>query len=78
VPLPKPANHTQFLQPPPTPRLNPGVLAVKRVDGIPTVFPADGGEVSPEEDLLEVRSGLGRGVLVEGRGRDWFEVGVGG
>ncbi|KAF6252467.1 Quinolinate phosphoribosyl transferase [Scenedesmus sp. NREL 46B-D3] len=32
----------------------PGVLAVKRVDGVPTVFPADGGEVAPEEDLLQV------------------------
>lgn len=31
-----------------------GVLAVKRVDGVPTVFPADSGEVSPQEDLLQV------------------------
>lgn len=30
----------------------PGVLAVKRVDGVPTAFPAD--EVAPEEDLLQV------------------------
>ncbi|PSC68478.1 nicotinate phosphoribosyltransferase [Micractinium conductrix] len=30
----------------------PGVLAVKRVNGVPTVFPAD--EVAPEEDLLQV------------------------
>jgi nicotinamide phosphoribosyltransferase len=32
----------------------PGRLAVKRVDGVPTVFPADGGEVAPEEDMLRV------------------------
>jgi hypothetical protein len=32
-----------------------GVLAVKRVGGVPTVFPADSGEVSPEEDMLQVR-----------------------
>lgn len=31
-----------------------GVLAVKLVDGIPTVFPAETGEVSPEEDLLQL------------------------
>ncbi|KAK9795195.1 hypothetical protein WJX73_003091 [Symbiochloris irregularis] len=30
----------------------PGVLAVKRVDGVPTAFPADSGEVAPEENLL--------------------------
>lgn len=32
----------------------PGVLAVKRVNEVPTVFPADSGEVSPDEDLLQV------------------------
>ena len=32
----------------------PGILAVKRVDGIPTVFPAETGEVKPEENLLQV------------------------
>lgn len=32
----------------------PGVLAVKLVGGIPTVFPADSGLVSPSEDLLQV------------------------
>jgi len=32
----------------------PGTLAVKRVGGVPTVFPADGGEVAPEEDMLRV------------------------
>lgn len=32
----------------------PGRLAVKRVGGVPTVFPADGGEVAPEENLLRV------------------------
>jgi hypothetical protein len=32
-----------------------GVLAVKRVAGVPTVFPADSGEVTPEEDMLQVR-----------------------
>ena len=31
-----------------------GVLAVKRVRGVPTVFPADSGEVEPNEDLLEL------------------------
>jgi hypothetical protein len=31
-----------------------GVLAVKAVNGIPTVFPADSDEVSPEEDMLQV------------------------
>ncbi|MEW5302022.1 MAG: hypothetical protein WDW36_004834 [Sanguina aurantia] len=32
----------------------PGVLAVKRVNGVPRVFPADSGEVSDEENLLQV------------------------
>ncbi|KXZ56944.1 hypothetical protein GPECTOR_1g851 [Gonium pectorale] len=32
----------------------PGVLAVKRVNGVPTVFPADSGEVGPGENLLRV------------------------
>jgi hypothetical protein len=32
-----------------------GVLAVKRVAGVPTVFPADSGEVAAEEDMLQVR-----------------------
>ncbi|KAF8064566.1 hypothetical protein HT031_003366 [Scenedesmus sp. PABB004] len=32
----------------------PGELAVKRVGGVPTVFPADSGEVPPGEDLLQV------------------------
>ena len=32
----------------------PGVLAVKRVNGVPTVFPKDSGEVKPEENLLRV------------------------
>jgi hypothetical protein len=31
-----------------------GVLAVKAVKGVPTVFPADSGEVAPEEDMLQV------------------------
>ena len=31
----------------------PGVLAVKRVHGIPTVFPHDSGDVSASEDLLQ-------------------------
>jgi nicotinamide phosphoribosyltransferase len=30
----------------------PGVLAVKRVDGVPTAFPAE--EVAPADDLLQV------------------------
>ncbi|GMH45188.1 hypothetical protein BSKO_13145 [Bryopsis sp. KO-2023] len=32
----------------------PGVLAVKRVDGVPTVFPAEDGWVNPEENMLKV------------------------
>eukprot|EP00195_Chlamydomonas_chlamydogama_P007155 CAMPEP_0202896810 /NCGR_PEP_ID=MMETSP1392-20130828/5728_1 /ASSEMBLY_ACC=CAM_ASM_000868 /TAXON_ID=225041 /ORGANISM="Chlamydomonas chlamydogama, Strain SAG 11-48b" /LENGTH=503 /DNA_ID=CAMNT_0049582287 /DNA_START=382 /DNA_END=1893 /DNA_ORIENTATION=+ len=32
----------------------PGVLAVKKVNGVPTVFPKDSGEVSDEENLLKV------------------------
>jgi hypothetical protein len=36
------------------------VLAVKRVGGVPTAFPADSGEVAPEEDMLEV---WGEGVF---------------
>ena len=31
-----------------------GALAVKRVGGVPTVFPAEGGHVKPEENLLRV------------------------
>jgi nicotinamide phosphoribosyltransferase len=35
--------------------MNPtGVLAVKRVRGVPTVFPADSGDVAPGEDLLQM------------------------
>lgn len=30
------------------------MLAVKRVNGVPTVFPADSGEVAAHEDMLEV------------------------
>ena len=30
-----------------------GALAVKRVNGVPTVFPRSTGEVSPSEDLLQ-------------------------
>lgn len=33
---------------------HPGKLAIKRVDGVPTAFPADSGEVKPEENLLKV------------------------
>lgn len=32
----------------------PGAMAVKRVDGVPTAFPADGGHVAPEENMLKV------------------------
>lgn len=32
----------------------PGIMAVKSVDGVPTAFPADGGHVSPEENMLQV------------------------
>lgn len=47
----------QNLNPAGDPVARAGVLAVKRVGGVPTVFPADGGEVAPEEDLLQVRPG---------------------
>ena len=30
-----------------------GALAVKRVDGVPTIFPAEGGHVPDEENLLQ-------------------------
>jgi hypothetical protein len=40
----------------------PGVLAVKRMGGVPTIFPADSGEVSPEEDMLKVCVRWGVGV----------------
>ena len=30
-----------------------GALAVKRVNGVPTVYPRSTGEVSPSEDLLQ-------------------------
>ena len=30
-----------------------GALAVKRVEGVPTIFPAEGGHVSDEENLLQ-------------------------
>lgn len=33
--------------------LGAGALAVKRVNGVPTVFPAEGGHVAEEENLLE-------------------------
>ena len=32
----------------------PGIMAVKSVKGIPTAFPADGGHVSREENMLQV------------------------
>lgn len=37
----------------------PGVLAVKRVNGVPTVFPADSGEVAPHENLLRTVYDMG-------------------
>ncbi len=43
-----------FHFPPPPPPYPQGMLAVKRVDGVPTVFPGDSGEVSPEDNLLRV------------------------
>lgn len=36
-----------------------GVLAVKRVDGVPTVFPKDSNEVSDEDNLLKVVYNMG-------------------
>ncbi|KAL3163136.1 hypothetical protein ABBQ32_009548 [Trebouxia sp. C0010 RCD-2024] len=32
----------------------PGVMAVKMVGGVPTAFPAEGGHVTPEENMLHV------------------------
>ena len=32
----------------------PGIMAVKRMGGVPTAFPAEGGHVSPNENLLQV------------------------
>ena len=32
----------------------PGAMAVKRVDGVPTAFPADAGHVAPEDNMLKV------------------------
>jgi nicotinamide phosphoribosyltransferase len=43
-----------FTSPPVIPGSRSGILAVKRVDGVPTVFPADSGEVAPHENLLRV------------------------
>lgn len=48
-----------------------GVLAVKVVNGIPTVFPADTGEVAPEEDMLQVVYDCGP---VEGHSWDDFDA----
>lgn len=44
---------------------------MKRVNGIPTAFPADTGEVSAEEDLLQVVYDCGP---VEGHSWDDFDV----
>jgi nicotinamide phosphoribosyltransferase len=57
----------------------PGVLAVKRVDGVPTVFPAKGGHVMPKENLLQVVYDCGPvpvhwekfSVLKQRVARDW-------
>jgi hypothetical protein len=51
---------------PPAPPSPAGVLAVKRVGGVPTVFPADSGEVALGEDLLQVRGEVG--MVRTGRG----------
>lgn len=32
----------------------PGIMAVKMVEGVPTAFPAEGGHVKPEENMLHV------------------------
>lgn len=32
----------------------PGIMAVKAVNGVPTAFPADGGHVSADENMLQV------------------------
>lgn len=40
-----------------------GVLAVKRVNGVPIVFPADSGEVAPEENLLQVGGAWADGLM---------------
>lgn len=49
----------------------PGALAVKRVAGVPTVFPADSGEVSADENMLKVVYDCGP---VEGHQWDNFET----
>ena len=32
----------------------PGIMAVKMVKGVPTAFPAEGGHVKPEDNMLHV------------------------
>ena len=32
----------------------PGIMAVKMVEGVPTAFPAEGGHVKPEDNMLHV------------------------
>ncbi len=44
----------------------PGMLAVKRVRGVPTVFPADSGEVAPHENMLQVRGVRGQERVIAG------------
>lgn len=58
----------------------PGVLAVKRVDGIPTAFPADSGEVAPHENMLQVgvcRCGVQIAVVIWGGVWGWAGLGCG-
>eukprot|EP00798_Chlamydomonas_sp_ICE-L_P002408 gene2408-8719_t len=50
---------------------HPGQLAVKRVNGIPTVFPKDSLEVSAEENMLKVVYDMGP---LEGRVWDDFDT----
>lgn len=50
----------------------PGILAVKHVDGVPTVFPAESGDVSAAENLLRTVYDM-RPVQVRAA-RHWFVV----
>lgn len=53
----------------------PGIMAVKRVNGVPTAFPAEGGHVSPDENLLQVLWDKGP-VEVGSASTRWFWVAI--
>lgn len=44
----------------------PGIMAVKRVNGVPTAFPAEGGHVSADQNLLQVMWNKGPVKVVHG------------